>query len=104
MDKCCSRLLENASVQKQYFFSKFSGGSDPRPLLLDFQAKDPPQVHDHHHYFSFLANLPNICMETVKDYLSLMQLGVTRPLFRLGLSSPKPETLRTWLFWGTEKL
>ena len=26
-----------------------------------------------------------------------MQLGVTRPLLRLGAKPPKPEILRTWL-------
>ena len=32
--------------------------------------------------------MPNICIKTVKDCLSLMQSGITRPLLRLGLSPP----------------
>ena len=62
---------------------------EPDPPLLDFQAKSPPEVHNYHHGFSFLVNLPNIGIETVKDRSSLMQLGVKRPLLRLGAEPPQ---------------
>ena len=88
-------------VQKHSSFSKFSRGSapDPIPQLLDFQTTGPPQVHDHHHGFSFLANVPNISIETVIDHLSMMQLEVTKPILRLGVKPPppQPKILQTWL-------
>ena len=84
-----SRLLENAS--KAFIFVEIFRGLRPQPPTpsIDFQDKGQPQVDCHHHGFSFLANMPNTCIKTVKDCLSLMQLGVTKQLLRLGAKPPQ---------------
>ena len=62
-------------LQKHSFLSKFSGASAPTPALRFPGQGSTALVHDHHHGFSFLANMPNIC---IKKGRRLFQLDATR--------------------------